>query len=133
MLRIWRRRIGLVGIIFQHIEWAFRSFDMLEGNSQRRECNERLSIIKISPELVWAYFYYGRDRIRTSPTGEVETKKSGKGGTECAPLQNKITLIGELLSVFETLSPESQRELLRAALEQKQRESNNEQTVNKRN
>jgi hypothetical protein len=41
--------------------------------------------------------------------------------------------IGELLSVFETLSPESQRELLRAALEQKQRESNNEQTVNKRN
>ena len=70
--------------------------------------------------------FNGRDRIRTNPTGEVETKKSAKGGTECAPLQNKITLIDELLSVLETLSPESQRELLRAALEQKQRESNND-------
>jgi len=49
-----------------------------------------------------------------------------QSGTECAPLQNKITLIDELLSVLQTLSPESQRELLRASLEQKQGESNNE-------
>jgi len=69
---------------------------------------------------------HARERTRTSPTCEVETKKSAKGGTECAPLQNKITLIDELLSVLQTLSPESQRELLRASLEQKQGESNNE-------
>ena len=91
------------------------------SNLRQRNVNYPLNKSWLNHDL-----FNGRDRIRTNPTGEVETKKSAKGGTECAPLQNKITLIDELLSVFETLSPESQRELLHAALEQKQRESNNE-------
>jgi len=46
--------------------------------------------------------------------------------SKCASLLDKTTLIEELLSVLVALSPESQMELLRAALEQKQRESNND-------
>ena len=48
------------------------------------------------------------------------------GASKCASLLDKTTLIEELLSVLGALSPESQMELLRAALEQKQRESNND-------
>ena len=61
---------------------------------------------------------------------DIENKENAKteeeGGAKCAPLLDKTTLIEELLSVLVSLSPESQRELLRAALEQKQRDSNND-------
>ena len=65
-----------------------------------------------------------------NPASDIENKENAKteeeGGAKCAPLQDKTTLIEELLIALGALSPESQRELLRAALEQKQRESNND-------
>ena len=63
-------------------------------------------------------------------SNDIENKENAKteeeGGAKCAPLLDKTTLIEELLIALGALSPESQRELLRAALEQKQRESNND-------
>ena len=65
-----------------------------------------------------------------NPASDIENKENAKteeeGGAKCAPLQDKTTLIEELLIALGALSPESQMELLRAALEQKQRESNND-------
>ena len=65
-----------------------------------------------------------------NPASDIENKENEGaaicGASKCASLLDKTTLIEELLSVLVALSPESQMELLRAALQQKQGESNND-------
>jgi DNA-directed RNA polymerase specialized sigma24 family protein len=56
----------------------------------------------------------GRDRIRTNPTGEVETKKTTQGGTECAPVENKSEQFSQLLQAFNALTPDERSALLEA-------------------
>ncbi|MFT4593203.1 MAG: hypothetical protein ACI9JK_000909 [Phycisphaerales bacterium] len=56
----------------------------------------------------------GRDRIRTNPAGEVETKKTTKGGTESAPVGDESEQVAQTVQALEALTPEARDTLLQA-------------------
>jgi len=68
---------------------------------------------KESKRFVWI-LWYGPEWTRTNPTGEVETKKTTKGGTECAPVADESEQFAQLLQAFQALTPEARNALLHA-------------------